>query len=92
MIRFLKYYAKSTENMFVAKVRYSLDNRIDGRKCVTIYEDGYTARLSRVMGDQVEVIDNTDIMTDYFEKGKVVLFEDHPLYAEARKAAERSVK
>ena len=27
-------------------------------------------------------------MTDYFDKGRVVLFEDHPLYATARQRAE----
>ena len=31
---------------------------------------------------------DTDTMTDYFDKGRVVLFEDHILYAKARERAE----
>ena len=33
--------------------------------------------------------DNSDSMTDYFDEGKVVLFEGHPLYAVARQRVER---
>lgn len=31
---------------------------------------------------------DTDTMTDYFDEGRVVLFEDHILYAKAREMAE----
>jgi hypothetical protein len=34
-----------------------------------------------------EVIDNSDVYTDYFEKGKVVIFQDHPAYEAARTRA-----
>jgi hypothetical protein len=74
-----------------AKVWYSLDNRIDGRKCVTIYAKDYSNELGNVFMEG-EYENRTDTMTDYFDKGKVVLFEDHPLYAAARARAEANLE
>ena len=85
MVKFRKYYV--TDGMVKARVSYSLDNRIDGRKCVTLYAKDYTGALGNVLAN--EYTNGTDIQTDYFEKGKVVLFEDHPAYAIARAVAER---
>ena len=69
-----------------ARVHYSLDNRTDGRACVTIYAKDYDRALGHVFaGDEYK--NDTDSMTDYFEKGRVVLFADHPLYAAARARA-----
>jgi hypothetical protein len=70
-----------------ARVHYSLDNRTDGRKCVTIYAKDYGHALGRVIKDG-EYKNDTDSQTDYFDKGRVVLFEGHALYAAARKRAE----
>lgn len=86
MIKFNKYNVTDTDTKAKARVWYSLDNRVDGRKCVTIYAKDYVNDLKDIFPDQV--IDNSDSMTDYFEKGKVVLFEDHPLYETARAKAE----
>ena len=86
MIKFNKYNVVNKETKAKARVHYSLDNRIDGRKCVTIYHKDYNHNLLDVFGDAV--INNTDAMTDYFETSRVVLFEDNPLYAEARQRAE----
>ncbi len=85
-IRFNKYYV--TDGTTKARCSYSLDNRCDGRKCVTIYGKDYEHRgnVGAIFPDEVQ--NNTDSQTDYFEKDRVVLFEDHPHYAAARKRAE----
>lgn len=84
MIKFNKHHV--TDGTTKARIWYSLDNRTDGRKCVTMYEKDYTGKLSALF--PAATINGTDIMTDYFEKDRTVLFEDHPLYAEARARAE----
>lgn len=86
MIRFNQYHVLDTETGIKARVRYSLDNRVDGRKCVTIYAKDYCGTLGRIIPDAYR--NDTDSMTDYFETGAVRLFEDHPLYAAARSRAE----
>ena len=85
-IRFLKHKVVNDTTKQSARVFYSLDNRIDGRKCVTIYEKDYLSKLSKVFDGDC-VLNETDTMTDYICKDRVVLFEDHPLYTEARKRA-----
>lgn len=84
MIKFNKFNV--TNGQIKARVHYSLDNRIDHRKCVTIYAKDY----SGVLGDlfDTEYRNDTDMRTDYFEKGRVVLFENHPLYGVARSSVE----
>lgn len=83
-IKFNKYHV--TDGTLKARVWYSLDNRADGRKCVTLYAKDYDDALGRLFVYQYK--NDTDIMTDYFEKGRAVLFEDHPLYQSARARAE----
>lgn len=85
MIKFNKFNVTNTATKDKARIHYSVDNRIDGRKCVTMYAKDYSGSLGRVFDDEYQ--DNTDITTDYFEKGKAVLFEDHPLYPAARERA-----
>lgn len=75
-----------TNGTIKARVHYSLDSRTDGRKCVTIYAKDYTGELGQLFTGEYQ--NNTDTMTDYFDKGKVNLFEGHALYAAARAAAE----
>ena len=69
-----------------ARVFYSLDNRIDNRKCVTLYAKDFGHTLRKILGDAYE--NKTDLQSDYFDQGKAVLFESHPLYAAARTRAE----
>jgi hypothetical protein len=76
-----------TDGTNKARVFYSLDNRIDGRKCVTIYAKDWDNNLQALIPSAYK--NDSDSMTDYFEKGKAVLFEDHPLYTQAREVAER---
>lgn len=83
-IKFNKYHV--TNGTTKARVSYSVDNRIDGRKCVTMYAKDYDRSLGKIFAEEYK--NETDSQTDYFETGKAVLFEDHPLYAAARARAE----
>lgn len=84
MVKFNKYHV--AKNGAKARVWYSINNRADGREAVTIYAKDYTRTLGEVFA--TEYVNETDISTDYFEKGRVVLFADHPLYAAAKARAE----
>lgn len=86
-IKFNKYHV--TDGTDKARCHYSLDNRTDGRKCVTIYARDYGHTLGNLV--PASYINDTDSITDYFDKGRVVLFEDNPLYAAARKRAEANL-
>ena len=83
MIKFNKFNV--VNGTCKARVFYSLDNRVDQRKCVTLYAKDYASQLGKIFSNEYQ--NNTDTMTDYFETGKVVLFENHPLYAQARAKA-----
>jgi hypothetical protein len=78
-VRFMKHYV--TDGAKKAKVWYSKNNRSDGRDCVTIYAKEYGNDLGSIIPDGY--INRTDTMTDYFDKGKVTLFADHPYYQAA---------
>ena len=84
MIKFNKFNV--TNGTDKARVHYSVDNRKDDRKCVTLYAKDYGHALGRVIDG--DYINDTDTQTDYFDHGRVVLFEDHPLYPAARARAE----
>lgn len=83
-IKFRKHYV--TNGIDKARVRYSMDNRVDSRKCVTIYDKDYGRALGKVLSDNYK--NDTDSMTDYFDNGQVTLFENSKYYQEARKVAE----
>lgn len=84
MIKFNRHHV--TNGTVKARIWYSLDNRVDGRKCVTMYAKDYGGDLGKIFGDEYK--NDTDTMTDYFDTGKVSLFENHPLYQVARDRAE----
>lgn len=84
-VRFHQHYI--TDGTIKARVYYSLDNRIDGRPCVTLYDKDYNRALGRILEDGYQ--NATDIMTDYFDKGHVDLYESSPYYKAARAAAEK---
>lgn len=86
-VKFNKYNV--TNGTEKARVTYSLDNRIDGRTCVTIYAKDYGHALGRILEDGYR--NDSDSMSDYFESGRVVMFEGHPLYTAARARAEAEV-
>jgi len=81
-MKFKKHYIENNGKR--CRVHYSLDNRVDGRKCVTIYGKTCLDYMSGI----IEFKNNSDLMTDYFENDRAVLFEDHPHYKQARAVAE----
>ena len=81
-IRFNKFHV--TNGIIKARVSYHLDNRVDGRKCATLYANDWDRSLGKLFA---EYKNETDSMTDYFDQGKVVLFEDHESYQQARSRA-----
>lgn len=83
MIKFRKYFVSNEE--FKARVRYSIGNRIDGRKCVTLYAKDWTRELGKIFKDHYK--NETDSMTDYFDEGKVTFFENDAHYETALKIA-----
>jgi len=85
MIKFQQYYV--TNGTDKVKISYSLDNRVDGRKCVTIYSQEYAQNTFRNIFGEIAKNDS-DSMTDYFEKSRANIFEDHPQYKVAREKAE----
>lgn len=87
MLKFNKHNVTDTESKIKARIFYSLDNRVDRRKCVTLYAKDYDRALGSLFADEYK--NETDSMTDYFDQGRVVLFEDHPLYSQARQIAEQ---
>lgn len=85
-VRFNRFHV--AQGAVKVRVWYSLDNNVNGRKVVTLYAKDYDRKLGVIFqGGEYE--NNTDSMTDYFEKGLVRLFEDHPLYVAARARAEQ---
>jgi hypothetical protein len=85
MLKFNKHHV--TDGTTKARVHYSLDNRVDGQKCVTIYAKDYSDALGKLFA--AEYKNDTDMQTDYFDKGRAVLFVAHPAYAAARKQVEQ---
>ena len=54
---------------------------------ITIYARGYM-RFSTEIQDAFTVENDTDIMTDYFEKDRIRVKKGHPLYAQVLKGYE----
>jgi hypothetical protein len=86
MIKFNDYNVTNTETKEKARIHYSLDNRVDKRKCVTLYEKNYDRNLHKIFANAQN---DTDTMTDYFENSRVTIFEGDKHYEAARKAAEK---
>lgn len=84
MIRFNMH--NITKEDIKVKVRYCLDCHVNSKPCVAIYAKEYGNNLDEIFE---EAINNTDYMTDLFEKSRVYLFEDHPEYKAARAIAEK---
>lgn len=72
-----------------ARVFYSLDNRADGRRVVTLYAKDYLHSLTPIFG--VDAENNSDYYADYVETDTVRIFEDSPFYAAARTRAEKNI-
>jgi len=74
-MKFNKYNV--TNGAIKVRVHYNL---------VTIYAKDYGNDLHKLFPNDYK--NDTDSRTDYFEEGKVNLFEDHPHYESARKKVE----
>jgi hypothetical protein len=60
---------------------------------VTIYSNDYTRKaFKEIFADVAEARNESDMMTDYFEKSHAEIFEDNPYYALAREKAEYYIK
>jgi len=57
-------------------------------KAVTLYAKGYEDGNALGLLFPAGYVNNTDSMTDYFERGRVTFFEDSPFYAVALARAE----
>jgi len=85
IIQFNKHAVVNKTNGEKAKVFYSLNNRIDGRECVTLYEKEYKRNLQKVFDSGVK--NDSDSMTDYFETSRITFFKDSPFYEKAKERA-----
>lgn len=69
-----------------ARVSYHYGPRIDGTMAVVLYSKDYGYALGRVIEDGYQ--NDTDSQTDYFDKGRVVIRTDSPLFEAAKARAE----
>lgn len=80
-IRFMKHFV--TDGTTKARVHYSAGTYTDGSIGVTLYaksfEDGKA--LAEILPDSYK--NDTDMMTDYFEKGRVRINSNDSLYGAA---------
>lgn len=83
MIKFMKHYV--TDGQIKARVHYSAFRMTTtGQECVTLYAKNYDdGRLLGKLFD-AEYENNTDILTDYFERGRVRILAGTPLYEAAK--------
>lgn len=81
-VRFLKF--KVTDGKNSARVSYSFDPNPNNKSPIRIYAKDYGNQLSKIFKD---VRNDTDIMTDYFDKDKLILNDGDKYYKEAREAA-----
>ncbi len=70
------------------KASYSIGNLLNAPEgTITIYASTYHG-FSREVWEAFDVRNDSDSMTDYFEKDRVRVRPDHPLYAQVLKAAQ----
>lgn len=82
MVKFQKHYV--TNGTEKARVHYSaFKMTTTGQDCVTLYAKSYEdgRKLAEIIEEGYE--NNTDTMTDYFEKGRVRILAGSPLCAAA---------
>lgn len=67
-----------TENG-VEKCRYTVSQLLNGKNAITIYAAEY-GHFSDEVRKHFTVENDTDSMTDYFEKDRIRVYPDHPLF------------
>lgn len=75
-IRFMKHFVADA-NGNKARVVYSHGTLRNGQECVTIYAKDYGHELDCILPD---VENDTDTMTDYFDKSKARIYPNTPFY------------
>lgn len=80
MIQFRKFFVKNTENGQKARVWYYKSETKEGKGIVCVNAKDYGYDLSKVLDFAVN---NTDSMTDYFERSHARIEEGNALYADA---------
>lgn len=68
------------------RVHYSHNALTNGKTAVTLYAKDYSSSLAGIFQN---VENDSDIMTDYFEKDRVRIYSDSPLYPYAVAICER---
>ena len=76
MIKFNKYNV--TNGALKARIWYTTN--ADGSIC--LHEKDYSSTLGKLFADEVR--NDTDMMSDYFKKDRVIIRVNHPLFAAAR--------
>jgi hypothetical protein len=76
----MKHYV--TNGSKKVRVHYSHMTLTDGRECVTLYAKDYGHALGSIFETNYE--NDTDMMTDYFDKGRVRIFPADTLFAAAK--------
>jgi len=92
-IRFLDHFV--TDGTTKARVSYSAGKSYVGptgneaRECVTLYAKSFDDgdRLGQLFREEYQ--NDTDSQTDYFDRGRVKFFTEHPLYWAALAASKR---
>lgn len=74
---------RDTETGKLTKCWYSKGNHIDGDEIISIYCDSYE-EMPIIEG--ITVINESDIMTDYFEKDRAEIYPDNINYEEINNA------
>lgn len=92
LVKFNVYNVQNVATKEKTRVFYSLDNHVKAKRCVTIYDRDYGRALGRIFQGVGGIYRNdTDMMTDYFDKGQVDIFENDPIYTAARAGAEAAI-
>ena len=85
-IRFLKHSV--TNGTAKARIHYSAFRMTTtGQDCVTLYAKSFDDGRKLAQIFDVGYENNTDTMTDYFEKGRVRIIAGQPLYKAAKQLA-----
>jgi len=86
-IKFKKHYV--TNGMEKARVWYSAGVLNNGKMAVTLYAKSYEDgnKLQNILPETFE--DDSDIRSDYMEKGRARIYEGSPLYTAALEMAKK---
>jgi hypothetical protein len=70
-----------TDGAHKARVHYSAGRCYNGKMSVTLYAQNFRSDLGKIFPGHYK--NDTDSQSDYYDQGRVEIYEDHPLYAAA---------